>query len=168
MGQTAGARVPSPKTLNLLWFVTLSAPMFIGVALWLAVRFAAYRPVAELLPRETLWQLALGAMALTLLVARPLRNLIMKPEAVARRSLAGRVAPDGPAALAAVKTQTSMFAFLGMLDAVAFMIVALSFMHADAALALLNGVYALALAVVAKPDFPQLLQQTEQILRRDH
>ncbi|MFP1681957.1 hypothetical protein ACLD0W_05560 [Alloalcanivorax sp. C16-1] len=166
MGQAAGARVPSPKTLNLLWFVTLSAPMFIGVALWLAVRFGAFLPVAELLPQETLWQLSLGAMALTLLMARPLRNLIMKPEAVARRSLAGRVAPEGPAALAAVKTQTSMFAFLGMLDAVAFMIVALSFMHADAALGLLNGVYTLVLAVVAKPDFSHLLQQTEQILRR--
>ncbi len=168
MGQTAGARVPSPKTLNMLWFATLSAPIFIGVALWLAVRFGAFLPVVELLPRETLWQLALGAMALTLLMARPLRNLMMKPEAVARRSLAGRVAPDGPAALAAVKTQTAMFALLGMLDAVAFIIVALSFMHADAALGLLNGVYTLALAVVAKPDFPQLLQQTEQVLRRDH
>tara|TARA_A100001391_G_scaffold108388_1_gene72781 strand:+ start:275 stop:781 length:507 start_codon:yes stop_codon:yes gene_type:complete len=166
MVKKTGAPAPTPRALNLLWFVTLSAPMFIGVALWLAVRFGAFQPVAELLPQETLWQLSLGAMALTLLVARPLRNLIMKPEAVARRSLAGRVAPEGPAALAAVKTQTTMFAFLGMLDAVAFIIVALSFMHADAALGLINGVYTLTLAVVAKPDFPLLLKETEQILRR--
>ncbi|MBF5054894.1 hypothetical protein Y5W_00188 [Alcanivorax sp. 521-1] len=157
---------PSARTLNLLWFVTLSAPLLIGGALWYLVRFADYQSAGELFPQEMLWQLALGAMALSLLVARPLRNFIMSPEAVARRPLTGRKADTDPSAVAAAKVHTSMFVLLGMLDAVAFIIVAFSFLHADAALALLNGVYALVLAVIAKPDFVTLTRDTEQALRQ--
>ena len=169
MGRTSST--PSPRTLNLLWFVTLSAPLIVGVALWFIIQFADYQSAGDLFPREMLWQLALGAMALSLLVARPLRNFIMRPDAVARRPLTGRKAGAAPTAntdlkaQAAAKVHTSMFVLLGMLDAVPFIIVAFSLLQADGELALLNGVYTLVLAVVAKPDFAALMRDTERALR---
>ena len=57
-----------------------------------------------------------------------------------------------------------MFMLLGMLDAVSMGVIALSLMQADVLLALLNGVYTLVLAVIARPDFAALVDATRKQL----
>ena len=51
-----------------------------------------------------------------------------------------------------------------MLDAVSMGVIALSLMQADVLLALLNGVYTLVLAVIARPDFAALVDATRKQL----
>lgn len=80
---------PAVPRLNLLWFTVLAAPMMIGIAIALMIGFGQYQAPMELVPTDTLRMGAIGAMALTLVVARPLRNLLMSPEAMARRPLQG-------------------------------------------------------------------------------
>ena len=53
---------------------------------------------------------------------------------------------------------------LGILDAVSMGVIALSLMQADVLLALLNGVYTLVLAVIARPDFAALVDATRKQL----
>ena len=53
---------------------------------------------------------------------------------------------------------------LGILDAVSMGVIALSLMQADLLLALLNGVYTLVLAVIARPDFAALVDATRKQL----
>lgn len=162
-----GTKAPSPRQFQVLWFVVLSAPMMIGMALALMAMFAHYPPPVELLTRETLWGVSLAAMALVLLVGRRARDFVMAPERVAHRPLPGGAKLSGDVrALAAAKVQNSMFILLGMLNFVSMLVIAACFMHADARLALLNGVYSLVLAVVTKPDFMVVLRETETVLRR--
>ncbi len=162
-----GTKAPSPRHLTVLWFLPLSAPLIIGVALALLVTFAHYPPPVELLTRETLWGVSLAAMALVLLLGRRLRNLVMAPERMAHRPLPGSAESSRDVrALAAAKVQSSMFILLGLLNFVSMLVVAACFMHADAELALLNGVYALVLAIVTKPDFALATRETEAVLRR--
>ena len=150
--------------LNLLWFAVLAAPMLIGIAVALMIWVGGYQAAMTLLPTDTLRMAALGAMALMLVVARPLRNALLDPHTLARRPLQGRNATSqgDPATL---KVQTSMFLLLGLLDAVAMVVIALCLMQADAPLALLNGVYSLVLAVIARPDFATLVADTRHQLR---
>ncbi len=162
-----GTKAPSPRQLSVLWFLPLSAPLMIGVALALLAMFAHYPPPVELLTRETLWGVSLAAMALVLLLGRRLRNLVMAPERIAHRPLPG--SPESSRdvkALAAAKVQNSMFILLGLLNFVSVLVVAACFMHADPELALLNGVYALVLAIITKPDFALAMRETEAVLRR--
>ncbi|MTI50544.1 MAG: hypothetical protein FH757_02830 [Alcanivorax sp.] len=162
-----GTKAPSSRQLTVLWFLPLSAPLMIGVALALLAMFAHYPPPVELLTRETLWGVSLAAMALVLLLGRRLRNLVMAPERIAHRPLPG--SPESSRdvkALAAAKVQNSMFILLGLLNFVSMLVVAACFMHADAELALLNGVYALVLAIITKPDFALAMRETEAVLRR--
>ncbi|MCG8393523.1 MAG: hypothetical protein MI745_10610 [Pseudomonadales bacterium] len=153
---------PGLRQLNLLWFTVLAAPMMIGIAIALMVWVGNYQASMQLMPTDTLRMAAMGAMALTLVVARPLRDALMTPQAMAQRPIQGSTG-HSPAVM---KVQASMFILLGVLDFVAVAIVALSLMHADAMLALLNGVYGLVLAVIARPDFATLIERTEQQLKR--
>lgn len=150
--------------LNLLWFTVLAAPMMIGIAIALLVWVGQFQAPMELLPGDTLRMGALGAMALMLVVARPLRNALLNPQAVAKRPLQGST-PANDDEQASLKVQTSMFLLLGILDAVAMIVIAFCLMQADAHLAILNGIYSLVLAVIAKPDFASLIDQTRQQLR---
>ena len=164
LGET---KAPSARQLTVLWFVPLSAPLMIGVSLSLLAMFAHYPPPAELLSRETLWGVSLAAMALVLLVGRRLRNLVMAAERIAHRPLPGSAESSRDIKTqAASKVQHSMFILLGLLNFVSVLVVAACFMHADAELALLNGVYTLVLAVVTKPDFALAMRETEAVLRR--
>jgi len=150
--------------LNLLWFTVLAAPMMIGVAIALMIWVGQYQAPMDLLPGDTLRMGALGAMALMLVVARPLRNLLLEPAAIAKRPLQG-TAPASDDDKAVMKVQTSMFMLLGFLDAIAIIVIAFCLMQADAHLAILNGIFSLVLAVIAKPDFAALIEQTRQQLR---
>lgn len=153
------------KRMTLLWFSVLSTPMLIGIAIALMVKLGNYSAAAEFLPADQLRMFALGAMGLMLICARPLRNLIMSPTGIAARPLQGTPSNSQDAAIG--KTQASMFMLLGILDAVSMIVVAMSLMQADMQLALLNGVYTLVLAVVAKPDFAALLPAVQQNLPRN-
>lgn len=162
-----GTKAPSRRQLMALWFAPLSAPLMIGVALALLAMFAHYPPPLELLTRETLWGVSLAAMALVLLIGRRLRDFVMAPERVAHRPLPGSPKSSVDVkALAAAKVQSSMFVLLGSLNFVSTLVIAACFMHADAQLALLNGVYTLVLAVITKPDFASVMRETEAVLRR--
>lgn len=162
MSATSHQAVPR---LTLLWFTVLAAPMMIGIAIALMIWFGQYQAPMELLPGDTLRMGALGAMALTLVVARPLRNLLMAPSAMAQRPLQG-TAPANDDDKAAMQVQTSMFILLGLIDVVAMIVIAFCLMQADAHLAILNGIFSLVLAVIAKPDFAALIEQTRQQLQR--
>ncbi|KZY23333.1 hypothetical protein A3725_17170, partial [Alcanivorax sp. HI0035] len=118
---------PAVPRLNLLWFTVLAAPMMIGIAIALMIGFGQYQAPMELVPTDTLRMGAIGAMALTLVVARPLRNLLMSPEAMARRPLQGLPASSDDET-AAMKVQTSMFILLGLLDVVAMLVIAFCLM----------------------------------------
>ncbi len=162
-----GSKASSARQLTVLWFLPLSAPLMIGVALAVLATFAHYPPPVELLTRETLWGVSLAAMALVLLVGRRLRNLVMAPERIAHRPVPGSTKTSRDVkALAVAKVRNSMFILLGLLNFVAMLVVAACFMHADVELALLNGVYSLVLAVITKPDFVVAVRQTETVLRR--
>lgn len=87
-----------------------------------------------------------------------------RKRSVANRPLQGST-PASDTEQAALKVQTSMFLLLAILDAVAMIVIALCLMQADAQLAILNGIYSLVLAVIAKPDFASLIEQTRQQLR---
>ena len=150
--------------MTLLWFSVLAAPMLIGIALVIMVTAGNYTAPAILLPEQQLRMGAIGAMALMLVCARPLRNLLLSPAAIADRPLQGNLSNDNETSHAIAKTQASMFLLLGILDAVAMVVVALSLMQADFQLALLNGVYSLVLGIIAKPDFSGLLKQVKQQL----
>ena len=150
--------------LTLLWFTVLAAPMMIGIAIALAIWFGQYQATMELLPGDTLRMGALGAMALMLVVARPLRNLLLEPAAIAKRPLQG-TSPASDDEKAVMKVQLAMFILLGLLDVVAMIVIAFCLMQADAHLAILNGIFSLVLAVIAKPDFAALIDQTRQQLR---
>jgi hypothetical protein len=156
---------PAVPRLNLLWFTVLAAPMMIGVAIALMIWVGQYQAPMELLSGDTLRMSALGAMALTLVVARPLRNLLLAPAAIAQRPLQG-TSPASDDDKAAMQVQTSMFILLGLIDVVAMIVIAFCLMQADAHLAILNGIYSLVLAVIAKPDFAALIKQTRQQLQR--
>ena len=156
---------PAVPRLNLLWFTVLAAPMMIGIAIALMIGFGQYQAPMELVPTDTLRMGAIGAMALTLVVARPLRNLLMSPEAMSRRPLQGLPASSDDET-AAMKVQTSMFILLGLLDVVAMLVIAFCLMQADAHLAILNGIFSLVLAIIARPDFATLIAQTRQQLPR--
>ena len=151
--------------LNLLWFTVLAAPMMIGIAIALMIWFGQYQAPMDLLPEDTLRMGALGAMALMLVVARPLRNLLMAPTAIVQRPLQG-ITPANADEEAAIKVQTSMFILLGLLDAVAMIVIALCLMQADAHLAIFNGIFSLILAIIAKPNFSTLIEQTRKQLQR--
>ncbi|CAN0526459.1 unnamed protein product [Scytosiphon promiscuus] len=164
---TVGAGAPSARQLSVLWFTVLSAPLLIGVALALMVSMTHFEAVSPLFSKEILWGAALAAMAVMLLAGRFIRNFVMAPERLARRPLQGSKAKlSESGALAAAKVHVGMFVTLGMLDAVSVAIIAACFMHADADLALLNGVYTLVLAVVTKPDLGVALRETATALGR--
>ena len=154
------------QRLTLFWFAVLAAPMVIGIAISLLVWFGNFRAPAELLPADTLRMIAMGAMGLMLVIARPVRNLILSPAAIAARPLQGSTDTQDADQQASAKTHASMFLLLGLLDFVSMIIVALSLMQADAELALLNGVYTLILGVIARPDFSSLIEATAKQLRQ--
>ena len=156
---------PAVPRLNLLWFTVLAAPMMIGIAIALMIWFGQYQAPMDLVPQDTLRMGALGAMALMLVVARPLRNLLMAPATIAQRPLQGST-PANDGEKAAMQVQTSMFILLGLIDFVAMIVIAFCLMQADAHLAILNGVYSLVLAFITKPDFAALIEQTRQQLKR--
>ncbi len=162
MSATSHQAVPR---LNLLWFTVLAAPMMIGIAIALMIWFGQYQAPMDLLPEDTLRMGALGAMALMLVVARPLRNLLMAPTAIVQRALQGTT-PANADEEAVIKVQTSMFILLGLLDAVAMIVIAFCLMQADAHLAILNGIFSLILAIIAKPNFSALIEQTRKQLQR--
>ena len=62
------------QRLNMFWFLVLSAPLLIGIAIAGLVWFGNYTASIEWLPQDTLRTGAMGAMALMLVIARPLRN----------------------------------------------------------------------------------------------
>ncbi len=153
------------QRMTLLWFTVLSAPMMIGIAIFMLVWFGNYTAPAEILATDTLRMGAMGAMGLMLVIARPVRNLIMSPEAIAARPLQGSTDNKDAGQQASANTQASMFLLIGLLDFVSMIIVALSLMQADAELALLNGVYTLILGVIARPDFSSQIEATAKLLR---
>ena len=152
------------KRMTLLWFMVLSSPMLIGIALVTMVIVGGYTAPAIFFPEDQLRMVALGAMALMLLFARPLRNWLLAPAAIAARPVQGLSANENDNAIG--KVQASMFLLLGILDAVSMIVVALSLMQADMQLAVLNGVYTLVLAIIAKPDFAELIKAVRQQLSR--
>ncbi|MGB1466798.1 MAG: hypothetical protein ACPG8O_10525 [Alcanivorax nanhaiticus] len=154
------------KRMTLLWFMVLSSPMLIGIALAAMVIVGGYTAPAILIPEDQLRMGSLGAMALMLLCARPLRNWLLSPAAIAARPVQGLSANEDENANAAGKVQASMFLLLGILDAVSMIVVALSLMQADMQLAVLNGIYTLVLAIIAKPDFAELIKAVRQQLSR--
>ena len=152
------------QRLNMFWFLVLSAPMLIGIAIAGLVWFGNYTASVDLLPQETLRMGAMGAMGLMLVVARPLRNVLLSPSAIAGRQAQTVTPADSSDDQAVAKVQASMFMLLGILDAVSMGVIALSLMQADVLLALLNGVYTLVLAVIARPDFAALVDATRKQL----
>ncbi|MDF1638443.1 MULTISPECIES: hypothetical protein [Alcanivorax] len=156
---------PAVPRLNLLWFTVLAAPMMIGIAIALMIQFGQYQATMKVLPQDTLRMGALGAMALMLVVARPLRNLLLAPTAIAQRPLQGTT-PASDDDTAAMKVQTSMFMLLGFLDTVAIIVIVLCLMQADGHLAILNGIFSLIMAIIAKPNFSALIEKTRQQLQR--
>jgi len=100
-----------------------------------------------------------------LVVARPLRNLLLAPTAIAQRPLQGTT-PASDDDTAAMKVQTSMFMLLGFLDTVAIIVIVLCLMQADGHLAILNGIFSLIMAIIAKPNFSALIEKTRQQLQR--
>ncbi|EKF74595.1 hypothetical protein A11A3_08210 [Alcanivorax hongdengensis A-11-3] len=157
------------RRLSLLWFSVLSAPMLIGLAIAGLIHFGHYQAVSQVLPTETLRTGAIGAMALMLVSAGSLRGVILNPQALVSRGLAGKPAPatpDAQQACAVQLVQTGMFLLLGVLDTVAMAVIAFSLLQGDLLLALINGVYSLLLAVMAKPDFGALIEATNRQLRR--
>ncbi|MDX1802936.1 MAG: hypothetical protein R3292_02570 [Alcanivorax sp.] len=153
--------------LRMLWFLILSVPLLAGVGLTLVIHQGLLQATGQLLPRPTLWTVAMVAMVITLLVARPLSNWLFSPERLAAMTVQGHTnLPEDPQQLAELKTRASMFMALGMLDAVSMILIGVSVFQADAQLALLNGVYALVLAAVAKPDFSTLIRETLGLLRQ--
>lgn len=153
------------RRMTLLWFVVLSGPLLIGLGTCFLVWVAGYSAPATLFPEETLRMAAMGAMALMLTISRPLRNVLLSPGAIAKRPLRDQRHANIEQQ-ATAQTQASMFLLLGLLETVSMLIVALSLMQADAGLALLNGVYTLALGIVAKPDFARLITETLKTLRQ--
>lgn len=152
------------RRMTLLWFVVLSGPLLIGIGISLLVWLGNYSAPVILLPEDTLRMVAMGAMGLMLVISRPLRNLLLSPAAIAKRTVHG--SSSDIEQQAAAQTQASMFLLLGLLDSVSMMILAMSLMQADAELALLNGIYTLILGVIAKPDFTRLIRETGQRLRQ--
>lgn len=152
------------RRMTLLWFVVLSGPLLIGIGISLLVWLGNYSAPVILLPEDTLRMAAMGAMGLMLVISRPLRNLLLSPASIAKRTLPG--SSSDIEQQAAAQTQASMFLLLGLLDSVSMMILAMSLMQADAELALLNGIYTLILGVIAKPDFTRLIRETGQQLRQ--
>ncbi|EUC70730.1 MAG: hypothetical protein AOY29_08410 [Alcanivorax borkumensis] len=152
------------QRLNMFWFLVLSAPLLIGIAIAGLVWFGNYTASIEWLPQDTLRTGAMGAMALMLVIARPLRNALLAPSTIAQRSVQTTTPADPAGDTAVFKVQASMFMLLGILDAVSMIVIALSLMQADALLALLNGVYTLVLAIIARPDFAALLDATRNQL----
>ncbi len=73
------ASTSAVQRLNMFWFLVLSAPMLIGIAIAGLVWFGNYTASVDLLPQETLRMGAMGAMGLMLVVARPLRNVLLSP-----------------------------------------------------------------------------------------
>lgn len=153
------------QRMTLLWFAVLSAPLLVGIAISMMVWLGNYSAPAELIPVDMLRMVAMGAMGLMLVLGRPMRNLLLSPEAIARRPVQGMSGQQDSQQQAATRTQASMFLLLGVMDFVAMIILALSLMQADAELALLNGVYSLILAVIVKPDFAVLITDTAKQLR---
>lgn len=161
------ASTSAVQRLNMFWFLVLSAPMLIGIAIAGLVWFGNYTASVDLLPQETLRMGAMGAMGamgLMLVVARPLRNVLLSPSAIAGRQAQTVTPADSSDDQAVAKVQASMFMLLGILDAVSMGVIALSLMQADVLLALLNGVYTLVLAVIARPDFAALIDATRKQL----
>lgn len=152
------------RRMTLLWFVVLSGPLLIGIGISMLVWLGNYSAPVILLPEDTLRMAAMGAMGLMLVISRPLRNLLLSPAAIAKRTVHG--SSSDIEQQAAAQTQASMFLLLGLLDSVSMMILAMSLMQADAELALLNGIYTLILGVIAKPDFTRLIRETGQQLRQ--
>ena len=89
------ASTSAVQRLNMFWFLVLSAPMLIGIAIAGLVWFGNYTASVDLLPQETLRMGAMGAMGLMLVVARPLRNVLLSPSAIAGRQ-AQTVTPADP------------------------------------------------------------------------
>ena len=160
------ASTSAVQRLNMFWFLVLSAPMLIGITIAGLVWFGNYTASIDLLPQETLRMGAMGAMGLMLVVARPLRNVLLSPSAVASRQSQTVTPADSSDDQAVAKVQASMFMLLGFLDTVAIIVIVLCLMQADAHLAILNGVYSLVLAFITKPDFAALIEQTRQQLKR--
>lgn len=158
------ASTSATQRLNMFWFLVLSAPLLIGIAIAGLVWFGNYTASVDLLPQETLRMGAMGAMALMLVVARPLRNALLSPSAITRRPIQTATPADPSGDTAVLKVQASMFMLLGILDAVSMGVIALSLMQADVLLALLNGIYTLVLAVIARPDFAALIDATRKQL----
>ncbi|AFT72583.1 hypothetical protein B5T_04323 [Alloalcanivorax dieselolei B5] len=155
------------RRLTLVWFAVLSAPLLVGVAIALLVAYGHFQPLAELVPADTARMVAVGAMGLVLVVARPLRKVLLAPQTVAARPLKDPRATSAEGQeLAALKAQAGAFSFLGVMDLVSVLVIVLSLAHADAVLALINGVFSLILALVAKPDFAALINDVATELRR--
>ncbi|KAF0808566.1 hypothetical protein A6D6_00275 [Alcanivorax xiamenensis] len=161
----SNATAAAARTLTLVWFAALAVPLAVGIALLLLVTYGGFQPLAELAPPETARMVAVGAMALMLVVARPLRNVLLAPETVAGRPLKDGQGAEGQQ-LAILKARAGAFSFLGVVDLVSVLTIALSLAHADVVLGVFNGIYSLILAVVAKPDFAALIDDVTAELRR--
>src|SRR5690606_19694873 len=75
------------RRLTLVWFAVLAAPLLVGIAIALLVIYGHFQPLAQLAPVDTARMVAVGAMGLMLVVARPLRKELLAPETVAARLL---------------------------------------------------------------------------------
>jgi len=155
------------RRLTLVWFAVLAAPLLVGIAIALLVIYGHFQPLAQLAPVDTARMVAVGAMGLMLVVARPLRKVLLAPETVAARPLKDPRAKSAEGQeLAALKAQAGAFSFLGVMDLVSVLAIVLSLAHADVVLALINGIFSLILALVAKPDFAALTDNVAAELRR--
>lgn len=153
------------RRMTMLWFTVLSAPLLTGIVISGLVWFGDFTAPARLLPADTLRMIAMGAMGLMLVLARPLCHLLLSPAAIAGRPLQNHNLDQDLHLQASAKTQASMFLLLGVLDFVSMLVLAFSLMQADAELALLNGIYTLVLGVIAKPNFAGLIDDVAIQLR---
>lgn len=149
--------------LNTFWYGALGTPLAVAVIM-LAI---PYGPLVEWLPRELLWQFSLVALALLLATGRSFTRTRMEPDRVVAgaRPWPGleRADVEGEAF---VRVHFASMRTSALLVVIPVIVLLLAILHADALLALADGVLAIVAAAIAKPDFVNTLLATESRLRR--
>lgn len=149
------------RILNLLWYGTLAGPLVISAG------FLAFdlQIGVTWIPSWLLWSGALVVMLLDLAGSRALVCRLLAPERVAARPVPpGMLAGEGTGALALAKVQVVSMLAAAILNAPPMVLTLLALVHDEKRLALVVGVLGLAVAWLAKPDFPAQIHAAQRRL----
>lgn len=155
------------RILQFFWYgVTLAAVPMIAVAVGLGTLFEALPEAVYVVdvPQPAAWAIVLGLMGIGVLAGKLAGQKFLTPAQMARRSVQGQ--PKSVQDGAEMRVKQAMFIQLSLYETPAILLIGYTLMAAEPQWVIAGAVYMVAVGVLAKPQFLNLLQDTQRELER--